>query len=153
MCACARACMYVYARVCVCLYECVCLHNYTLHKHVDTLTLSHTHMHPLSLLYSRTLTRIHQHPPYIYTHARTHTHTRTTPQLVLWESWEGESVSGGLRHHVQVIRSDLVETFGAELVRLITAVAMDPCQSLTDLANQINPPFLSASQSRSRRVL
>ena len=72
-------------------------------------------------------------------------------QLLLWESYEGESVGGGFRYQPQTIRTELVEAFGSELCRLLVTIAEDPCRPLLEVASLIRPPFLSSSRMRSRK--
>ena len=62
-------------------------------------------------------------------------------------------MAGGLRYQPQVIKTELIERFASELLRLMAVVAEDPCASLTDIASQIYPPFLSSRKSRSNRRL
>ena len=70
-------------------------------------------------------------------------------QLLLWEGYEAENMAGGLRYQPQVIKTELVERFSSELLRLMAVVAEDPCALLMDIASQIYPPFLSSRKSRS----
>ena len=72
-------------------------------------------------------------------------------QLLLWEGYEAENMAGGLRYQPQVIKTELVERFSSELLRLMVVVAEDPCALLMDIASQIYPPFLSSRKSRSTR--
>ena len=74
-------------------------------------------------------------------------------QLLLWEGYEAENIAGGIRYQPQIIRSELVEAFASELLRLMAVVAEDPCASLIDIASQIHPPFLSSRKSKSKRQL
>jgi hypothetical protein len=72
-------------------------------------------------------------------------------QLLLWEGYDAENMAGGLRYQPHVIRTELIESFASELLRLMAVVAEDPCVQLTDIASQIYPPFLSSRKSKSTK--
>ena len=60
-------------------------------------------------------------------------------------------MAGGLRYQPHIIRTELIETFASELLRVMAVVAGDPGALLTDIASQIYPPFLSSRRSKSNR--
>ena len=60
-------------------------------------------------------------------------------------------MAGGLRYQPHIIKTELIERFASELLRLMAVVAEDPSALLTDIASQIYPPFLSSRKSKSTR--
>ena len=72
-----------------------------------------------------------------------------TPQLCLWESYDGDHVGGVVLFQPHLLRRDLVEALARELSQLMATIAQDPCLPLPHLASLISPPF---SSTRSRRT-
>ena len=79
----------------------------------------------------------------------THLSLHCTPQLCLWESYDGDHVGGVVLFQPHLLRRDLVEALARELSQLMATIAQDPCLPLPHLASLISPPF---SSTRSRRT-
>ena len=107
-------------RVCVCACVCLCVHDN--HVYQEDVMLGFIMFQSLF-------------PP---------------PQLSLWESYDhNTALAGGIRYQPQVIKPELVESFGKEFCRLLKIVSFDPSARLLELAREIRPPFLS-SRSKTR---
>ena len=105
---------------------------------------------PFPSTHTHTYTHTHAHTCTCM-HAHTHTCANTHTQLLLWESYEGDHVCGGIRYQPHIIKPELVESFGKELCQLISAIAKDPCKSALKFAQAIHPPFLNAGRTKRYR--
>ena len=60
---------------------------------------------------------------------------------MMWENSDSRVVGGGFRYHNHVIAPDIVAKFGKEFCQILAFAAKNPNETLSDLVEQINPPF------------